>query len=316
LIHYRTFRNTDPPGLVTVWNESLTARGAVPIPTPVALEEYVFAKPYFDPAGLVLALDDGLPVGFAHAGFGTEASESRLVRDTGVVCIVAVRPAYRRRGIGSELLRRCESYLTERGATVLCAGPMSPLNPFYLGLYGGSDSAGFLDSDVLAQGFLRRWGYQPVQARLVFQRHLTGPVAATDPRFAAVRRLYDVLAGTSHGPGTWWHECTHGPIELIKVQLLDRSTQQQAARVSMWEMFGFCQRWQAPVIGLVNLEVREDLRRQGLARFLVTAVLRHVQEQFFTLVEVQAPQTNQAAVALLRSLGFTQVDTGRLYQKT
>ncbi len=165
MIDYRTFRNDDPPGLVRVWNEALTGRGAVPLPTASALEEYVFAKPYFDRAGLTVALDDGQAVGFAHAGFGPAADESALSPSAGVVCALAVRPGFRRRGIGSELLQRSEAFLAGRGAATIEAGPMPPNNPFYLGLYGGSESAGFLESDAAADPFLLRRGYQRHDSR-------------------------------------------------------------------------------------------------------------------------------------------------------
>ncbi len=59
MIDYRAFRNTDPPGLVDVWNESFTARGAAALRSTSLLEYFLLAKPYFDPEGLVVADDDG-----------------------------------------------------------------------------------------------------------------------------------------------------------------------------------------------------------------------------------------------------------------
>src|ERR1700730_4195185 len=109
VIHYRSFRNDDPPALVQIWNEAFTGRGAVKLAHSSPLEFHVFAKPYFDPNGLILALDDRVPVGFGHAGFGPNETQSALGTATGVVCMLGVRPSHRRRGIGSELLRRCES---------------------------------------------------------------------------------------------------------------------------------------------------------------------------------------------------------------
>jgi hypothetical protein len=40
-----------------------------------------------------------------------------------------------------------------------------------------------------------------------------------------------------------------------------------------------------------------------------------VQEQFFTVAEIQAAETNIAAVNLIRGLGFTQVDRGRRFRR-
>src|ERR671938_100354 len=70
VVHYRTFRNTDPPGLVDVWNACFTGRGAAYVHGPGVLEYFLFAKPYFDPDGLIVALEGSEVVGFAHAGFG------------------------------------------------------------------------------------------------------------------------------------------------------------------------------------------------------------------------------------------------------
>jgi ribosomal protein S18 acetylase RimI-like enzyme len=315
VIHYRTFRNDDPPGLVRVWNEAFRGRGAVILPSASALEEYVFAKSDFDPAGLIIALEDREPVGFAHAGFGPTPDESRLAFDKGVVCAIGVRPSHRRRGIGRELLGRCESYLTGRGATTISAGPMRPLNPFYLGLYGGSDLPGFLASDSDADPFLRHHGYLPDESCIVFQRRCEGPINVSDARFVGIRRRYELVAQPHRGVASWWQECVLGPIELIDILLRDKTSQEIVASAAAWEMLGFCQRWGAPAIGLMNLGVREDLRRQGLAKFVLAHLLRHVQEQFFSLVEVQANERNEAVIRLCRRFGFEQVDQGRTYRK-
>jgi ribosomal protein S18 acetylase RimI-like enzyme len=315
VIHYRTFRNDDPPGLVKVWNEAFVGRGAVPLPAASALEEYVFAKPYFDRAGLTIALEDGEPVGFAHAGFGPTPDESALSTAVGVVCALGVRPMYRRRGVGTELLRRCEAYLAGRGAATIHAGPMPPNNPFYLGLYGGSESAGFLASDADAEPFLLRHGYLRHDTSRVLHRRLEGPVNVADPRFLGIRRRFELVAQPRRGAESWWHEAVLGPIELLDVLLRDKASGEVAARAAAWEMLGFCQRWGAPAVGIIDLAVSEGLRRQGLARFVLVHLLRHVQEQFFSLVEVQANERNAAALALYRGLGFEEVDRGHVYCK-
>ena len=315
VIRYRTFRNTDPPGLMRVWNESFTGRGAVALPIPSALEEYVFAKPYFDAAGLIVAVEDDTPVGFAHAGFGPEADRSSLSTSTGVVCAVGVPPSHRRRGLGSELLRRCEAYLAGRGATTLYAGPMPPANPFYLGLYGGSDSAGFLASDAAAEPFLLRHGYVRHDGCRVFHRRLEGPINAADARFVAIRRRFELLAQPRKGIATWWQECVLGPIELYDVLLRDRASGEVGARAAAWEMLGFCRPAGAPAFGIMDLQVRDGLRRQGLAKFLLVHLLRYVQEQCFALVEVQVNERNEPAARLYQGIGFEQVDTGRVYRK-
>jgi ribosomal protein S18 acetylase RimI-like enzyme len=315
VVEYRTFRNTDPPALAEVWNEAFTQRGAVQLHHSSPLERYLFAKPYFDPAGLIVALDDGRAVGFAHAGFGPDASGSALCTAQGVTCAIGVRPTHRRRGIGSELLRRCEDYLRQRGAVDLFAGPLAPLNPFYLGLYGGSDTPGFLKSDADAEPFLTARGYRLDQTRLVFQRRLDVPINVVDGRFAAIRRQFDVRIASRGRGSSWWSECLLSPVEVLEFRLIDKATDKPGAQASIWDMEAFWQRWNLPVLGVIDLWVRDDLRRQGLAKLLLAQVLRQLQEQFFALAEIQAPADNAAAVGLLKGLGFEQVDTGCSYRR-
>jgi ribosomal protein S18 acetylase RimI-like enzyme len=315
VVYYRHFRNDDPPGLAEVWNDAFTGRGGVRLRHSSPLENYVFAKSYFDRAGLIVAVEEGKHVGFAHAGFGPDQTQIALCKANGVICMIGVRPSHRRRGIGSELLRHCESYLTAGGAHAMYAGPKAPFNPFYFGLYGGSDLPGFLESDTLADPFLRKHGYQPQNTTVVFQRSLVDPLQSADGRFPALRRQFEMRIVPKRGAGTWWQECVQGPVETVEFFLEDKTTTEVVARTAVWEMDGFSWRWNQPAVGIVEIEVRENLRRQGLAKFLLTQLLRYLQEQFFGLAEVQANEQNQPALNLFQSLGFQQVDAGRMYKK-
>lgn len=314
VIHYRTFRNGDPPGLAEVWNESFLGRGAVRLQGPTWMEYFLFSKPYFDPEGLIIATVDDRIIGFAWAGFGPNDTESALDPRTGVVCLLGVAPAHRGQGIGSELLRRAEAYLREHGSEQLFAGPMYPLNPYSFGLYGGSYSPGFLESDPQARSFIEHKGYAVESTCLVFQRSLRQALNITDARFAAHRLRYEIHANPFQGT-TWWQECILGPIELHEYRLQDKLTGRTAARALMWEMETYSARWNEHAIGISDIVVPAELRRQGLAKFLLAQVLRYLQDQFFTAVEIQTRPDNDAAFGLLRGLGFEQVDTGHIYRK-
>jgi ribosomal protein S18 acetylase RimI-like enzyme len=315
VVQYRNFRNDDPPGLVEIWNETFLSRGCVQLRHGAALERFVFSKPFFDPAGLIVAVEGPALVGFAHAGFGCNNAESAMSTSAGVTCAVGVRPAYQHRGIGSELLGRCEEYLLSKGARTLFAGPMRPTNPFYFGLYGGSDQPGFLASDTAAAPFMEYQGYGAWSTCLVYQRRLDQPVNVTDGRFAALRKKYDLRVVPRTSTGTWWQECVLGPLEPLEFRLEETSTGRPVARAEVWEMEGFSWRWGLPSVGILNLLTREDVRRQGLAKFLMVNLIRYLQEQYFGLVEVQAMERNQPAVKLFQSLGFEQVDFGRVYKR-
>ena len=314
-LEYRSFRNDDPPSLVEIWNEAFLSRGAVQLRHGSALERFIFAKPYFDPEGFIVAVQDGIRVGFAHAGFGPNNAESGVSMAGGVTCLVGVRPSYQRRGIGSELLGRCEEYLVQKGARTLYAGALRPLNPFYFGLYGGSDLPGFLASDTAAAPFMEYQGYRAWSTCLVFQRRLDQPVNIADGRFAALRKKYELRVVPRSGVGSWWQECVLGPLEPLEFRLEETASGKPVARAEIWEMEGFSWRWGLPSVGILNITTREDVRRQGLAKFLMTSLLKYLQEQYFSLAEVQTPERNQSAVKLFQSLGFEQVDFGRVYKR-
>jgi len=312
VIQLRIFRNTDPPALLDIWNESFTGRGAYPLRSAALLEHCLFSKPYFDHAGLILAEDEGKAVGFVHAGFGPNSAETGLSFDTGIICTLAVRPTFRRRKIGSQLLQEAEAYLRHLGAARIVAGGMRPLNPFYFGLYGGADSPGFLASDALAQPFFEHHGFQPVATTLVFERKLEGYQPVIDPRFVALRRRYDVQLIPQPEIQSWWQECVLGNFEPVEFRLQDKLSGITAARALVWEMSGGRQPGHGAA-GILTVQVRPDVQRQGLAKFLLNQMIRYIQEQFFRTSEVHIPEQNEPMIELFKSLGFERVDLGRSY---
>jgi ribosomal protein S18 acetylase RimI-like enzyme len=316
VISFRRFRNTDPPGLLEVWNEAATGRGAFPLRTPALLERWIFSKPYFEHDALIVAEDSGTGqlVGWSLAGFGPNAEQTAVDPRRGIVCCVLVRPSYRRRGIGRELLQRAEAFLRGRGAEDLRFGSMAPNHPYLFGLYGGANSPGVLASDPHAEPFITAMGYRRVEARRVFQRKLDQPLSLADPRFAMIRRGYEgqlILRGAA--VASWWTECVWGTLEPSELRLCDKQTGQIAGRAIVWELEGFSWRWGYPSAGIVDVFVREDLRRQGLAKLMLLDMLRFLQEQFFGIAELHIPENDPAAEGLVRSLQFEQVDTGFVY---
>ncbi len=90
MLTYHPFRNTDPPVVTTLWRSRAGQPGLLPTVSYDLFEQLVFAKLYFDYDGLVIARDDGRPVGFAHAGFGPNETRNGISTDVGVICPVLV----------------------------------------------------------------------------------------------------------------------------------------------------------------------------------------------------------------------------------
>ncbi len=309
MVEYRSFRNTDPPHLVDLWNASLPNRGAVALRGGMLIERHVFAKPFFDPAGIILAEENSRVVGYGHFGVCEKNVQ-------GVTCALVVEPLHRRAGIGTQILYRGEEYLLQQGAKQLLAGGHGALSPFYAGLYGGSDSPGFLKSDPSAEPFFRRHRYAVRDVILVMQRKLEAPLKTPDPRFCALRNNFNIVMGSPRSLGGWWEECTLGCLEPIEFVVEDIEKREIVGRALVWEMEGFSQRWGKPAIGILSFDVREHYRGKGLGKLLMTHVLRQIQEQFFEIAEIQISEKNLVALSLLRGLGFESVDRGQIFAKS
>jgi ribosomal protein S18 acetylase RimI-like enzyme len=315
VIHYRGYRNPDPLLLAEVWNACLPGRRSVPLRDGSVglLEYFTFAKLYFDPAGLILALDGDRPAGVVHAGFGGAAGYT-VDPSVGVVCWLGVLPAYRRKGIGRELLHRAEDYLRKRGARELLFGSMAPRNPFLFGLYGGGDSPGVLASEQAARPFLEKCGYKVARTCGIFRRPLERAAAVADPRFAALKQRYDVVA-VPYSKGGFWRESILGPVEAVEYRVQDKRGGQVAARLVVWDMETFAQAWGEAGVGLIDMEVVQGVRRQGVGKYLFSQVVRHLRQQPFQFLEAQTDLDNAALLGLLKGFDFQQMETGHCYRK-
>jgi ribosomal protein S18 acetylase RimI-like enzyme len=321
VISYRKFLNSDPPGLVDVWNDTANGRGSYPLRSVSLFDRWILSKPYFEADGLIVAEeinDEGKKsiVGFTLAGFGPNEEQTGLNHDLGVTCNILVKHSYRKSGVGRELLKRSEAYLISKGAKTLHVGSMNPNNPFLFGLHGGANSPGILKSDGDAEPFLTKEQYTPGEAVTIFQRKLDSQLNIVDNRFNFLKRRYDVQLIRAAQASSWWAECVWGVLEPVEFRIFDKLTGMPCARAIVWELEGFNWRWNYPAAGILDVQVRPDLRKQGMAKMLLFQILRFLQDQFFGIAELQVRSADPAAVGLCTSLGFEAVDEGFVYIKS
>lgn len=315
MLRYRPFRNGDPQALAEIWRTQPPERGLMQPMSAGLFEHEVLAKPYFDNAGLIVAVDGDEPVGFAHAAFGPNEGETSLCTRFGVTCLVMVRANFQNRGIGGELLDRSERYLTRMGAEVLYAGGIRPLNAFYLGLYGGCELPGVLDSGPRAQRLFLSRGYKEIDRSIVLHRDLVGFRAPVDRKQLLIRRNYLVRSIPDPTPASWWEACTWGALERTRFELVPSQGGAVAAQATFWSMQPLAASWGVHAAGLLELETSESHQRQGLATFLLGEAFRRLQVEQVSLVEVQTMRHNAAALKLYEKLGFREVDQGAVYRK-
>ena len=315
MLTYRTFRNTDPPVLANLWQSRASQPGLAQPVSSDLLEQLVFAKLYFDYGGLFLAWDKDRPVGFAHAGFGPNAEESWFSTDAGVTCVVLVRPDCAEDEVAAGLLDRCEEYLRRRGAKALYGGGLQPLDPFYLGLYGGSELPGVLDSDLVARRAFAARGYHEVERTVLLRRELGGFEATVDRRQMQVRRQMLVEVTVDAPTRTWWEACTVGGFERTRFDLVPRGGGSVVATATFRSMEPSGTVSVGRAAGLTNLSVDAAYRRRGLAIFLLSEAFRQFLRQGIVQVEVQACKSDAVTLQILQKLGFWQVDQGGVWRK-
>lgn len=315
MFNIRTFRNTDPPHIAEIWKSQPPQRGLMQPMSPNLLELCVFSKQYFDHEGLIVATKDNVPIGFAHGGFGPNESGGGLDTELGVTQMVMLHGAANYPRLADELLRVCEQHLRERGASVLYGGGIDPLNPFYLGLYGGSELPGVLDSDVKQKELFARNHYQESSRILIMQRDLVRfrpPITRTQRQLKREMLVeYDPLPS----PADWYSAVQTCGSDELEFTLVRRRDDAVLARAAFWDLEPLSTSWGIRTAGLRHIEVEKAYRRSGLASYLLSEAFNDLQKRGISMVEAHTMQDNFAAIALYKKLGFTQVDAGTVMRR-
>jgi len=314
-IYFRHFRNSDPPALVDVWQSRAGQPELNPSVDVNIFEQFVLAKPYFEPEGLILACQGDRVLGFAHAALGANDTEDSIGADLGTTALLIVRPDCDVSEVAAGLLQQSETYLVRRGAKVLYGGGIRPLNGFYLGLYGGSELPGIPESDTVAQQAFLSHGYREIDRTLLFHRNLSTFEAVVDRRQMQVRRQMVVEVVIDPPTRTWWEACTLGTLELVRFSLVPRTGGSAVATATFRRMELVPTTVHPVSVGLIEVWVEESARRRGLAVFLLTEAFRQFNRENTREVEVQAMQHNLAAQALYRKMGFKQFGQGSVFRK-
>jgi ribosomal protein S18 acetylase RimI-like enzyme len=315
MLTFRGFRNTDPPLLTALWRSRAGQSHFSQPVSPDLFEQLIFSKLYFDYPGLIFAFRNGDVIGCAHAGFGPNRTGDRLVYDTGVTNLVLVRPDCIEDEVTSGLLDQSEAYLQSHGAKILYGGGLRPFNPFYLGLYGGSELTGILDTDALTRQLFEQHGYQISETVQTLEFDLTGFEPIMDRRQMQIRRQMVVETMLDAPTRTWWEACTWGQFDLTRFDLLPRGGMGPAATAWFRSMEPRGITHVGRKVGLLELTVDPLYQRRGVATFLLSEAFRRFQRQGIVLVETQALETNVPGLNLFQKFGFTKTGEGKVYKK-
>ncbi len=254
-------------------------------------------------------------VGMVHAGFGCNDHHTDLNPLDGVICQLLVHPERRRQGIGRALMDRAIQYLQEQGSTTIHAGPGPGRDPFYCGLYGGSESAGFLATDEDAAVFLASCGFEATERFAIYQRPLELEAGeAVDFRSVQWKRQVRIEISAQNNDGDWWWNNRFGRLDYVRFRLLQKENDEVLASLTLIGLDQFVPKWNSRAIGLADIHVAETRRRQGLGRLLITETLRRLKQETVSLVESHAIESDVALTGLLTSCGFQRIDAGTQYR--
>jgi hypothetical protein len=315
LIRYRPFRNSDPPALAEVWrSQPPLHRLAQPMSADL-LEQYIFAKTYFDPEGLIVATEGARPVGFVHAGFGPCDQKEHLDRAHGVICRLLVGPHAERGAILSELLSAAEDYLSRSGAEQAVVGNSGPFGPFYLGLYGSSRLVGVLKSDTAQLDFFLASGYQPFGNRVVMQRTLAGFRPPVDRDQVRHRKLHEVVTHDDPLADNWWEACATSHLERSSFELIPKCGGPVVASVMTAQLHPLGKSWGVHAAGFEDVAAVSEAWQNGAATFLLAETMKTMQSQGAMLMEAVIDDSASPLGRVLSTLGFREVDRGVLLRK-
>ncbi len=315
VFRFRPFLNSDPPHLAAIWRSQPPQRGLLQPVTAPLLEYGVFSKLHFDRQGLIVALRDERPVGFVHAGFGPSDDGLSLDTSMGTTHILMVDAAERETTLPDELLAASEEYLRNRGATVIYAGGINPLNSFYLGLYGGSEIPGILQTDVLFQAACMRRGYQEIDRVRIMQCDLVRVRPPVSRELRLIKRTMQAVETIDPPPKTWWEACVWGSLQRDVFQLVETPGGRIVAEAAFWDMQPLSAGWGMSTAGLFDLYVPLELRRRGYASYLLGEAIRVLRRRGVATIEAQTMASNEASTAYYAKLGFTEIDHGVVYRK-
>lgn len=315
MIAFRSFRNSDPPHLVRIWNAQTEPHSLVKPLTITRFEQLVLSRIYFRPEDLLIAEDDGCPIGFVHVGFGPTADGSKLDLSCGVISNLMVAPALVEADVDAKLLQRGEDHLRVAGAVNIAAGGLYPIDPFYWGLMGGTLSTGISATDKLRTAFWQAQGYSEDRKFAVWERSLTGFRPPVDRFQLQIKRKCGVNIGHELPFHSWWEAAVFNQVDRSQFILQTSANHAVQAALTFWDMQHLTQSHARRTIGLLTADVLPASFSNGQVTFLLADAMRQMQAVGITHLEIAVADGDNDWPPVLTTLGYTLVEERATWKK-
>ena len=258
------FRRSGARGLALFSCQTAGLWRVIPLAVPVENRLLIDRQPRIAPLseiidrhGLIVATEDEMPRGFVDAGFGPNEEYTAIDTSLGTTCMLLLRGGHEDQELADRLLAASEDYLRSRGASVLYAGGIKPMNSFYLGLYGGSEIPGILDSNKLLRETCIERGYRETSQIPILQADLKTFRPSLSRKVRQLRRQTVIVETIDPVSSTWWESCVWGAMQRDLFQLVDRSQDRVVATASFWDIQPLSTSWGVCTAGLFALYVEQ-----------------------------------------------------------
>ncbi|MDO4570583.1 MAG: GNAT family N-acetyltransferase [Planctomycetia bacterium] len=336
MIKYRLFKNCDIPQLVEIWRENAQRpeyAGLEMMPMNYyTLDSFVLSKEYFSHNHVLCAVEtqpappdtaSGFPrenvVGFIHGGFGPTPDYNGVSYESGVICLCLVRPREDEFQIARGLIQGMEKIFQNLGVKNIYAGAVYPYAPFYVGLLPGGGLHGILECDPILPNILPGEKYDVVSRNHLFRISLGSYTQTGRLKLARLRELF-FISHREFEAENWWDKSSMRLLKCLQFRMIERKTNQevahlltQAAHISQATQENDSDGGKKTYIR--NVFVREEFRRKGYARFLVSSVLEFLKATEVRTVELQIPEDKNIAFHVFPSPAFARFATGAVYKK-
>jgi hypothetical protein len=182
-------------------------------------------------------------------------------------------------------------------------------------MYGGSDVAGVLDSNVGWVSLLTNCGYEPRVRRLLAGRTLAGFRPPVDRKQMQVRRKFKIAGPKSVLPDNWWDACVWALHEWTRFSLVLSGGGEPIISATFWDIEPLGRNWGVRTVGLVKIDDTPEAREEGLTTNLLGEALRQYQSAGYGRFETLIADTDTSLRSILSDLGLTEYDQGALWTK-
>lgn len=283
------------------------------------LERQVFAKPFFDPNGFIIAWKGNKIVGLAHASFGFTDDYSAVDYSQGIIPLICYNDAPDVDAVLDALIVSCERHLVSKGATRIQIGTTYPHAPFYLGLFHSSDLSGVDLGESLLTSAASRHGYSITSSKSHFRRDLDNLDWASSSEFSQLRQRFSIQMEYCPTMSRWGEAIAMNGLVWSRFSLVELgqgviNAQRPAVQCALW-VIDEDPETEMIAVGLSQCQVNPEYRGQRLGLFILSEAIRRLVDQQVERVEVQVPDEWRSLITSLSSHGFELFAHSALYSK-